>query len=220
MRDRKWPGRRAIARQQRGRRSSAGQARVKRSPDCRRRQGSPGASARPGLGTASRSSDGRTLAHAWQIPLKCPNPLRLADRMAPEDLLDYANPDHNSASRVRFCPPPQRTFGVPPRGFFLRPTGMDSTYSRPVLAARGNLGAARSSVKGGGWALTEIAGFPVDPPLVPRCSARKPFRHFDRISVRGNRTRSSARGRRGSGAATQLSAAPAVRSSSTASVSL
>ena len=137
-----------------------------------------------------------------------------------EDLLDYANPDHNSASRVRFCPPPQRTFGVPPRGFFLRPTGMDSTYSRPVLAARGNLGAARSSVKAGGWALTGIAGFPVDPPLVPRCSARKPFRHFDRISVRGNRTRSSARGRRGSGAATQLSAAPAVRSSSTASVSL
>ena len=73
----------AIARQQRVRRSSAGLARVKRSTDCRRRQGSPGASARPGLGTASRSSDGRTLAHAWQIPLKCPNPLRLADRSAP-----------------------------------------------------------------------------------------------------------------------------------------
>ena len=37
----------AIARQQRVRRSSAGLARVKRSTDCRRRQGSPGASARP-----------------------------------------------------------------------------------------------------------------------------------------------------------------------------
>ena len=50
-----------------------------------------------------------------------------------------AAPDHNSASRVRFRPPLQRTFGVPPCGFFLRPTGVDSTYSRPVLAARGKL---------------------------------------------------------------------------------
>ena len=46
----------------------------------------------------------------------------------------------NSASRVRFRPPLQRTFGVPPCGLFLRPTGVDSTYSRPVLAARGKLG--------------------------------------------------------------------------------
>ncbi len=63
----------------------------------------------------------------------------------------------NSASRVRFCPPPQRTFGVPPCGFFLRPTGVDSTYSRPVLAARGNLGVTGSSVKGNDGALPEIA---------------------------------------------------------------
>jgi hypothetical protein len=41
---------------------------------------------------------------------------------------------------VRFRPPPQRTFGVPPCGFFLRSTGVGSTYSRPVLAARGKLG--------------------------------------------------------------------------------
>ena len=63
----------------------------------------------------------------------------------------------NSASRVRFCPPPQRTFGVPPCGFFLRPTGVDSTYSRPVLAARVKLGVANGYVKGGAGQLSEIA---------------------------------------------------------------
>jgi hypothetical protein len=48
----------------------------------------------------------------------------------------------NSASRVRFRPPLRRTFG-----FRLRPTGLGSTYSRPVLAARGNLGRAAGPVK-------------------------------------------------------------------------
>ena len=44
----------------------------------------------------------------------------------------------NSASRVRFRPPPRRTFG-----FRLRPPGVDSTYSRPVLAARSESSAVR-----------------------------------------------------------------------------
>ena len=57
----------------------------------------------------------------------------------------------NSASRVRFRPPPQRTFG-----FRLRPTGVDSTYSRPVLAARGNLGAGGRSVKGVGTGKLDV----------------------------------------------------------------
>ena len=48
----------------------------------------------------------------------------------------------NSASRVRFRPPIRRTFG-----FRLRPTGSDSTYSRPVLAARGKLRPRARSVK-------------------------------------------------------------------------
>ena len=39
-------------------------------------------------------------------------------------------------------------FRLQPCGFSLRPTGVDSTYSRPVLAARGNLGAAEAGVKG------------------------------------------------------------------------
>jgi len=47
----------------------------------------------------------------------------------------------NSASRVRFRPPPRRTFG-----FRLRPTGVGSTYSRPVLAAGRNLRAIRAAV--------------------------------------------------------------------------
>ena len=68
----------------------------------------------------------------------------------------------NSASRVRFCPPPQRTFGVPPCGFFLRPTGMDSTYSRPVLAARGNLGVTGSRVKGSGGDCRNLRLFPLE----------------------------------------------------------
>ena len=39
-------------------------------------------------------------------------------------------------------------FRPTPCGFSLRPTGADSTYSRPVLAARGNLRAAGTGVKG------------------------------------------------------------------------
>ena len=45
--------------------------------------------------------------------------------------------DKNSPSRVRFRPPPRRTFGLR-----LRPTGVGSTYSRPVLGARRTLAAA------------------------------------------------------------------------------
>ena len=66
-------------------------------------------------------------------------------------------PDHNSASRVRFRPPHQRTFGAPPCGFFLRPTGVDSTYSRPVLAARGKLRTTGMGVKAAGLPWSEIA---------------------------------------------------------------
>ena len=69
-----------------------------------------------------------------------------------------ASLEDNSASRVRFRPPLQRTFGVPPCGFFLRPTGVDSTYSRPVLAARGNLGVTGSSVKGSGRVIAGNCG--------------------------------------------------------------
>ena len=57
-------------------------------------------------------------------------------------------PQINSASRVRFRPPVRRTFGLPPCGFCLRSTGLDSTYSRPLLAARGNLGGEGAEVKG------------------------------------------------------------------------
>jgi hypothetical protein len=83
-------------------------------------------------------------------------------------------PDHNSASRVRFCPPLQRTFGVPPCGFFLRPTGVDSTYSRPVLAAGGKLGATYPSVKSSGRVRSEFAAISAPAQVVgssdgPRC---------------------------------------------------
>ena len=57
-------------------------------------------------------------------------------------------PEKNSPSRVRFRPPPRRTFG-----FRLRPTGVGSTYSRPVLGARGKLRAHSQLVNRSG---TEI----------------------------------------------------------------
>jgi hypothetical protein len=55
-----------------------------------------------------------------------------------------AIPDQkNSPSRVRFRPPPRRTFR-----FRVRPTGEASAYSRPVLGASGNLNGRVTPRKG------------------------------------------------------------------------
>ena len=158
MRDQKWPGRRAIS-------PSAARAPLVRRTSARENARLTADAVRARLAhrlaLASAPLQGRRTGGRWPTRGRYLSNVRihLGSRTARrrEDLLDYANPDHNSASRVRFCPPPQRTFGVPPCGFFLRPTGLDSTYSRPVLAARGKLGVSGSSVKSSGRVLPEIA---------------------------------------------------------------
>ena len=54
----------------------------------------------------------------------------------------------NSPSRLRFRPSLPGTFGLPPCGFRLLPSGATSTYSRSVLGARANLEGGHGARKG------------------------------------------------------------------------
>src|SRR3954465_10348931 len=53
----------------------------------------------------------------------------------------------NSPSRLRFRPSLPGTFGLPPCGFCLQPSGATSTYLRSVLGARENLDGALRAFK-------------------------------------------------------------------------
>src|SRR5580765_4538816 len=71
----------------------------------------------------------------------------------------------NSPSRLRFRPSLPGTFGLPPCGFALQPSGATSTYSRSVLGARANLDGRDAADKGSENALSAICGdFSLDMP--------------------------------------------------------